>query len=273
MFRTHIFSHIGTRENYEDNFFVCNNFLSLEQQNTLTRDNFLHTTYVCDNNIQLYAISDGMGGYNCGELASYICVSKLFKFEEDLVKCEDIHSAIIKCKDKISEINEEIFIKSSLDTNLNQMGATIVILLKFNNNIAIFNIGDSRAYKFDGHNLVQITIDNNEGQRLLSLGLLSEVELQNFKSRKSLNKYIGVNPKNTNIFTPDINIETKIAPYYFLCSDGITDILNNKQISDIFCSDTDFASKIRKIYSSALEKGNLDNMTGMIIETMEDSDV
>lgn len=257
-------SHIGQRPNHEDNFLFNGNYLTPDMQKNMENHSGVFLTGNPNSPVTLFAVSDGMGGHNAGEVASRICVEKLAILEKQIQHCLSVKEAVSAIQSCIGEINSIVCHESRRNDELKGMGATLVILVVCGNESAILNIGDSRAYFFSNNNLIQITKDNTEGQRLLDLGLLTRKELISFPARKNLSRYIGYSQAGfvlqADEYYPDLGDGVLL-----LCSDGISDGLSDSQIENILSTEKDLELAGRRLINEAIAAHNADNTTAILI--------
>ncbi len=262
------FTHIGDRPNHEDNFLFATNTLPQEIQNSMVDKElvFFVNELKQKKTVEFYAISDGMGGYNAGEVASRVCTKRLAELENQIQNVDTVGELIKEIQNSINDLNIEICKLSQTHSELREMGATMLLLVIINNIFLIFNIGDSRAYYYNDHQFKQLTKDNTEGQRLLDLNLLKKDELDNFPDYKRLNRYLGFNRPGYTL---------KADEYFFkinngnilLCSDGLTDNISNQELYSILNSNKDLTVVGKKLVQKALENKRADNITIIIIST------
>lgn len=258
------FSHIGKRLNHEDNFLINGVYLTSDKQKRMSDNRCYFTSDSSSRRTYLFAVSDGMGGHNAGEVASRICVEKLASAEKELYRYSTINEVVDYLQMIIAEINSEVYALSCKNDELKGMGATVVILVICGNDVAVLSVGDSRAYYFDGDALVQITKDHTEGQRMLDLGLLTRKELSGFSARKNLNRYIGFDP-NRFVFRADEFYPVLENGILLLCSDGISDFLPDNRISEILCSEDELKFIAKKLVNEAVLAHNADNATAILV--------
>lgn len=257
-------SHIGKRLNHEDNFLINGLYLTPDRQTIMSNNSCYFVVNDTYSKVNLFVISDGMGGHNAGEVASLICVKKLAETERKLQKCSNIKEAVAFLQSSIAEINSIVSEESYRNEKLKGMGATLVIFIIFEKNYAVLNIGDSRAYYFNKNSLIQITKDHTEGQRILDLGLLSRKELIDFPARKNLNRYIGYN-QNGYVLQAEEYYPILRDGMILLCSDGISDFLQDNQILKILCSTNDLEKAGKLLINTAVSSYNADNATIILI--------
>lgn len=257
-------SHIGQRLNYEDNFFMNGIYLASDLQKQMS-DNRCYSVIESDpSQVHLFAISDGMGGHNAGEVASLICVEKLASAQRKLQQCNSLSEAVAYLQTVITEINNIVCEQSCENADLRGMGATLVLFVIYGTNCAVLNIGDSRAYHYNNGSLVQITKDHTEGQRMLDLGLLTRKELSGFPARKNLNRYIGYH-QNGYVLQADEYYPELENGVLLLCSDGISDFVSDARIAEILSSESDLEVAGKQLVDEAINSYKADNATVMLI--------
>lgn len=254
---------IGQRTNHEDNFLFQGHYLTPALQTRMVdrRPRLLQGSPV--GRIQLFAISDGMGGHNAGEVASRLCMDQLAKSEKELGQCASIHEVVARLQFDIAELNHAICALSHHLPDCKGMGATLVLLAICDSEYAILNIGDSRAYHFHGNTLTQITRDHTEGQRMLDLGLLSRKELVDFPARKNLNRYLGYDAPGY-VLQAEVFYLTLQEGFLLLCSDGISDVLSDIKMTEIFTQAEDLVQAGKQCMEYASVHGS-DNATILLV--------
>ena len=207
------------------------------------------------------AVSDGMGGHASGEIASYMTVRYLSDNYARVVDGEKTDLISL-----ISEINGEVVREARSCPDYKGMGATLCGLLCRDGKLLGFNVGDSRLYRYDGQGLKRLSRDHSEGQRLLDLKLLTEEEVKNFPNRKTIYKYIGM---RADLVADVFDIEPcKEKTVFLLCSDGLSDVLDESELSLILSSDVPLKQKSEMLMNRALSRnvGHGDNITIILTE-------
>lgn len=238
------------RKNNEDNFFFNKEYLDamndgLEAPLSLRKD--------LRENIFL-AVFDGMGGENFGELASYAaadCMKDIaFEAGSDFVsEGKFLNDICLKANDAVVARQKKLL--------TDRMGSTLVGLYFSNNDVYACNLGDSRAYRYRAGELLQISVDH-------------VAKNGNYKSKKApLTQHLGIDPDNY-ILEPYIaKGGQKLGDQYLLCSDGLTDMLTDQEISEIMEKTGSAEECVRCLVDAALEKGGRDNTTVIVARLKE----
>ena len=205
-------------------------------------------------------VADGMGGHNCGEIASKIAVDTITDL---LSKKKNIDFDVIGFA--IKKANDEIFNKSKEDSSMSGMGTTVVLCAWDNDNAYIANVGDSRGYKICGSNITQITKDHSLVQKLLDNGDISPEEASVRKDKNVLYRAVGCDE----IPEPDFyELSFQTGDVVLLCSDGLTNCVSNNEILKIVNENQDMQSAADKLIQIANKNGGYDNITVLIIKFM-----
>jgi len=246
------------RENNEDNFYF--NGIYLNESN---RETPVVYTENRENNIQIYAVCDGMGGEESGEVASLIAVETLTKYQHMLstIKYHDFDKYISMY---ISEANNLIYEKSRQNGG-KRVGTTIALLCIEFNNIYIYNIGDSRVYLLHRRKLRQISEDHTQAMRSVKMGISTMEEAKTHPHRNKLTQYLGIAPGELTI--RPFKYKTKASPgdLFLLCSDGITDMLEDDEIESILKQKKPEKAIVSELIDKAIKRGGRDNITAMVL--------
>jgi len=233
------------RRNNEDNFYFDGKCLEVENDglpNPACMDAPLKRG-LC------YAVFDGMGGENYGEIAAFAAAHQMQQAERTL---GDYLISEKKYLSRLSiKLNEAVLqAKGKLCTD--RMGTTMVALYFSGRYVYVCNIGDSRAYRLREGEFLQISEDHVES-------------LPGREHRKApLTQHLGIDPEDMLIEPYIAKGELKKGDMYLLCSDGLTDMLSNLEISCLMHDSTDIDECARQLIQAALEKGGRDNITVIV---------
>jgi serine/threonine protein phosphatase PrpC len=206
----------------------------------------------------LIAVADGMGGHAGGEVASAIAINCLAQLQPVLMDERiDIDSREDLFLNITHEIDQNILEKSKAVPDLANMGTTLTALSIFEKNIELLHIGDSRCYRYREKKLEQLSHDHTVMQELLDQGRLTPEEVIEHPQRSLLTQVLmgdsGLDPIL-------ISFEIKKGDRYLLCSDGLTNVLSNYEISKIIEANQDEVIP-QLLISEVRSKGGPDNIT------------
>ena len=216
--------------------------------------------------VSLFIVADGLGGYLSGEVASKILVDKISKYIEDnisTIQKQDSKKITNILKVSLCLANEEIYRLEKTDEKYKGMGTTIVLLLVVCGKLYYMSVGDSRMYYIENDlsNIQQITSDDTYVNELLKTNIINKEDAKNHPQRHVLTKAIGILKKTT----ANVEILDKTSGYIMLCSDGVTNMLNDEDILKIFQSNS-FENVVQKIVNNANLNGGVDNITVIAIK-------
>ena len=232
------------RKNNEDNFFFDNK--CLEQENEGLRN----IATFSDNlkNGLCVAVFDGMGGESFGEVAAFTAARQM---QSTIRTISDYFVSERKYILKMAmQINDSV-VEARKELCTERCGCTMVSLYFSSGYVYACNVGDSRAYRLRDGEFLQLSVDHVEKR-------------PNQQKKAPLTQHLGIDPE-----------EMLIEPYvakgkickgdtYLLCSDGLTDMLTNFEISDIILSNDDPEECVQKLIQAALDNGGRDNITVII---------
>ncbi len=208
-------------------------------------------------NNYLMAVADGMGGHSCGEVASSLVITHLAHSFQDKFYKMDKDSAINFINDTVLELNSMIFKYQEDHPESKGMGTTLVMAILTSDYLLMANIGDSSGFIEKDGKLHKITYDHTLVNLLVSAGELKEEEAKNHPRKNVLMKALGANdPIEADIFDCDMDIDG-----IFLCSDGVTNMLEVNQIERVLREDIEIEEKIVKLVHKCNNRGGLDNMS------------
>lgn len=205
----------------------------------------------------LMAVADGMGGHSAGEVASSIAISYLGKsFNETFSNMEKV-KAVNWLRDSVLDINELIFSYVKDHPESRGMGSTLVVAIVTKNYILFGNIGDSSGFVIKDSHLHKVTYDHTLVNLLLKAGELTEEEAKDHPKKNVLMKALGANdPIDIDVFDCDLDISSIL-----LCSDGLTNMLDQEQIEKVLLSDLDIEDKVIKLIRKSNNRGGTDNIS------------
>lgn len=210
-----------------------------------------------ENDEYLLAVADGMGGHRAGEVASSIVISHLGKMFQQVGSIGTKEDAINWLKDTVSEANLLIYRYTEENPESKGMGTTIVCTLLTSEFLLFGNIGDSSGYVIKEKKLHKITIDHTLVNLLVKSGELTEEEAKDHPRKNVLMKALGA---TTTVEMDIFDVETDIEGI-FLCSDGLTNMLENSQIEKVLNEELTAEGKVGKLIIKSNNRGGTDNVS------------
>lgn len=208
-----------------------------------------------------FIIADGMGGHNSGEIASSLAVEVVSRqINEYSGEFTDDEAASDALRKIIHKANLEVF-SSSNDKNDNYgMGTTLTIAVVNNDKIYIGHVGDSRMYVLRNGEMSRLTTDHSLIEELLQNGSITKEEADNHPRRNVITRAVGCfKDIDVDIYVYDMKPEDA----YILCTDGLTNMLSEKEIMNIVDGCDAPQTACDELVRAANEKGGEDNITAI----------
>ncbi len=205
----------------------------------------------------LMAVADGMGGHRAGEIASNIVINHL---TDAFLKNKELgtkENAIEWLKNTVSESNQLIIEYTQDHEESTGMGTTIVTALLSKDYLLFGNIGDSSGFVLKNHEIHKITNDHTLVNLLVKSGELTEEEAKDHPRKNVLMKALGA---TTTVEMDVFDVETDVDGI-LLCSDGLTNMLDNDQIMKVLESDLTIQEKLNKLIVKCNNRGGTDNIS------------
>jgi serine/threonine protein phosphatase PrpC len=210
----------------------------------------------------LFAIADGMGGAQAGEVASRLAAAALKESRAD-------GGGEQRIADLIQEANRRVYDRSNTDPNTSGMGTTITVALVENGNVAFGHVGDSRAYMIRDGSMEQLTEDHSLVGELMRSGKLSAEEAESHPQRSVITRALGTDP---DVDVDTFTIAAKTGDVFLLCSDGLTDMLDERAILELVERNReDIGAALRALVKAANRRGGEDNITVVAFEIAEEA--
>lgn len=238
--------HAGNlRKNNEDNF--CFHGSYLEAENCGSEDILILEETAKPG--MCFAVFDGMGGECFGEEASFSAAQKTAGEKRSLL--EQLLPAEQYLRKLILRINH-VVVEKSVELCTERMGSTVAMLYFTHQDVLACNVGDSRIYCLRDGSLLQLSVDHIE-------------EKTNRNRRKPpLTQHLGIDPVFMQIEPHIIRRTLKTGDQYLLCSDGLTDMVDDEAIKEIMQQSADVVGCVQKLVEAALEAGGRDNITAIL---------
>lgn len=225
----------------------------------------------------LLVLADGMGGHKGGEIASAMAVDTIMQnlvsaLPEIPPGATDERTGYslksMAIENAIEVANLKIFEASKNNEQYEGMGTTVVVVLFYDNRVSIAHVGDSRLYRMRGELLEQITRDHTLLQELVDRGFYTPREAEKSLNKNLVTRAVGVNPG------VDIDLQEDIVltgDTYLICSDGLTDMINDDLVEDILLNYPDDLQKMcEELIRQAKEHGGKDNVSVVLAQVAKE---
>ncbi|CAM3041616.1 MULTISPECIES: PP2C family protein-serine/threonine phosphatase [Dermacoccus] len=213
----------------------------------------------------MLVLADGMGGHAAGDIASSTVVGQIVPLDGDDVGADDV---LDQLADRIHLANEKLRSEMDADPTREGMGTTLIVLMKAGRQLAMANIGDSRAYQLRDGKFTQITKDHSFVQSLLDSGRITPDEAVHHPQRSLVTRVLTGRENDV----PDLSLrEARIGDRFLLCSDGLSDYVGGRTIEEIFTSGKPIDRVADELIEIALKASTLDNVT-VVVGEVADSD-
>ena len=223
--------------------------------------------YISDSldEVQLYMLADGMGGYKGGEIASKLAIQSAKNYIENNFKQieKDKDSIIQLVGSSVEYANMIVYEKSKENKELEGMGTTLDVCLIYNNRVFIGHVGDSRVYRIRKEFMRKLTQDHSYVQKLVKDGTITKEEAVHHPQKNMLMKALGCNA----FVEPDVMVKGFLKDDILIMnSDGLTNLVSQDDMFREAKKDIEQAPK--ELVRLANEKGGYDNITVIVIKNI-----
>jgi PPM family protein phosphatase len=228
--------------------------------------------YLLDADLRLYAVADGMGGHNAGEVASQLALEALGGFvrrsstDTDLSwpygVLPDLSFQANRLRTALHLANRRVFRAAESHDDYTGMGTTVVAALIDGARGVVAHVGDSRIYHWSGGALKVLTKDDSWAAALIAQGLSTE-DLARHPMRHVLTNVVGARDQ------VEVHVrELALAPgdRLLLCSDGLHEPLSQDGIAALLGKGDDAESTASSLVREAIKRGSRDNVTALVID-------
>lgn len=209
---------------------------------------------------RLVAVADGLGGHAAGEVASRMAVERMARLDElESINSDDVSAAI-------EDVNRTILEAAGSGTQYSGMGTTLcgvgVVSVAGSQHCIVFNIGDSRVYRFYDGQLAQVSVDHSEVEELRAAGRISKQAAKRYPRRNVVTRSLGSDPGPT----PDMWVFPPTDGERFLvCSDGLTNEVDDPVIAHLLGEQSEPGPAASALLEAALSAGGRDNIAVIVV--------
>jgi serine/threonine protein phosphatase PrpC len=219
---------------------------------TLNEDNFLDSP-----NRGIWAVADGMGGHEAGEVASSLLIENLTNLNLTGKMSEDAKAV----RATVEEANAEFLVRAAALSPGKIIGSTLVVLLVTASRFMALWAGDSRVYLFRDNKLRQISHDHSVVQEMIDAKTLSRSEARGHSSSNIITRAVGV---STEFRLDEQSGERHANDLFLLCSDGLTACIDDNEIQSILAT-MPINLAADELLALALERQARDNVTVVLV--------
>jgi protein phosphatase len=211
----------------------------------------------------VFAVADGMGGAQAGEVASRIAAGA---FEREL---DSEAAPEAQLRDIAETANAEIHDLAQKDSARAGMGTTLTAALVHEDEVSFGHVGDSRAYVLRDGELKRLTKDHSLVEELRRQGRLTEEQAEEHPQRSIITRALGPEPK--------VNVDTMTYPakngdVFLLCSDGLTTMVSDEEITKILAEARSLRQGVARLVDAANARGGRDNITAVAFRLAEEGE-
>jgi serine/threonine protein phosphatase len=223
------------------------------------------TVYISDTPVgvlpNLYIVADGMGGEKAGDYASKSLIGYMLTYIEHTIKMP-----VTAIQGAIEYANANLFAEGSKNSNLSGMGTTVVAASIIDNTLHVFNVGDSRCYVLDENSISQITKDHSLVEMLVSKGEITRESAEYKENKSKITRAVGAEER---VLIDSFEVDLVGNEYVLLCSDGLTNMVDDRKIFNIISSSAGVKSSAKRLVEEANLSGGSDNISILLIDINE----
>jgi len=229
-----------------------------------------------DPDIGLAVLADGMGGYNAGEVASGIAVAVVSSEIKrmlpgrrltDVDPATGLTEAERLTQENSARANMSIFEAARSQPQYSGMGTTLVIALFFDNRVCVAHVGDSRLYRMRGDSFEQISRDHSLLQEQIDSGMITKEAAKLSQNKNLVTRALGI---DADVDTEVHVYDTKPGDVYLLCSDGLSDMVEDEDLQLTLSSlQTNLQLAADQLVQQANDNGGRDNVSVILVRVLK----
>jgi len=249
------FTHNGNyRKNNEDSLLIHDSVVQTKQMKTFKY-------LIINQKYPLFAVADGMGGHDKGEIASYTVLESLSNFKNNIHSSKDIKSEIIRAKNILNE--------KAISMNSPGLGTTLCGIYFKNKKALVYNVGDSRAYLLSASKMERITEDHSEVFELYKKNNITEEELRVHKRKNILTSAIVGDLTNKKPLIYEKELKLTIGSTFLLCTDGLWEGIPHDMFNQFLEKNRSEESFCNQLITFSLKYSGLDNISFILIKIID----
>jgi protein phosphatase len=230
---------------------------SSNEDRVLVSDVILGTGYIdgMAESCLLAVVCDGVGGESFGAEAAQLAVETISKLPQ--IKTHD------EAIDAVEKVNTAVLTAQRKDEAHSRMSCTLAGISVMEDNVVIFNVGDSKVYRFREPYIAQISVDHTFAKEAMQIGMVSDKSQLTESNQHRITRCIGEEIE----WTPDVyKGKHRKGDIYLLCSDGLSDVVNEDELEKVLSQSVSPETKCRQLLSLATMFNSRDNISIIILE-------
>lgn len=224
---------------------------------------YIYTSETPVGNLQnLFIVADGMGGHNAGDFASRYTVEHAV----ESIASSSLSEPIALFREALDHVNAELIRLAEENSRLRGMGTTFVAATITKNLMSVANVGDSRLYIVN-QDIIQVTRDHSLVQEMVRMGEMNQEQARYHPDKNIITRAVGAFKE---IEIDFFEVWLRPTDRILLCSDGLTNMIEDGEIRKIMCSQRDIAESVERLVAAANENGGKDNISVIIVDPFSD---
>lgn len=224
----------------------------------VNQDSIFYSDMPVGNLPNLFIVADGMGGHKAGDFASNFAVKSFL----ENIKNSNQDNFITIMNEALQKTNFALFTKSHENPDFEGMGTTFVAATLKGNQLYVLNVGDSRLY-VAGDRFTQITRDHSWVEEMVTKGEMAREEARTHSKKNLITRAVGA---DEDVMADFFEVCINSGEIILLCSDGLSNMVENNDIHAILQKDIILEDKGRMLVATANNNGGTDNISVVLIE-------
>ena len=209
-------------------------------------------------------LCDGMGGAQAGSVASQMaCDAFMFHAANSIDEKSTVKDMNAILTEAVRYANVKVYDKSFADFTCMGMGSTLVAIALNSKRAMVCNVGDSRAYLYNGSTVEQITHDHSLVEEMVERGKITREEAESHPNKNVITRAIGV---EATVKCDIFDLKLRDGDKVLLCSDGLTNLVSDEEIASVLMKNPELENACLKLVTLALQRGAPDNVTVVLVE-------
>jgi PPM family protein phosphatase len=210
-------------------------------------------SFLLDQDASLFAVADGMGGHAAGDVASQTAIAAF------AAAFAETRSVVLS----VRSANRAVIERGLSEVGAGGMGTTLTAMHVTGNSALVAHVGDSRLYLLRNGELSQLTRDHTVAEEMVERGSLTRIEVMQHPANSMLTRSLGSRP---DVQVDELHAQLEIGDVLMLCSDGLTSMVTDDDISEILQLEKSLADRAGALIEAANVRGGLDNITVLLID-------